>query len=164
MCMCVHVCVHVYLCSVAMHTFLAGQRGTDEQTVSEGGLALRHLCVCVRLCAYNRVRGNHKNVLYVLFWSTFGVCFVVLGGHNSCWWLSCVSKMCSLPPARHINHCLPHWVTLHHTNPSARNSNGHSTEIPQYFLTQTFAYLFGRINAAKANTIYYRHSLPWWGK
>lgn len=46
----VHVCVHVYLCSVAMHTFLAGQRGTDAQTASEGGTAWRlfvYMCVCV---------------------------------------------------------------------------------------------------------------------
>lgn len=131
-CMCVSmpllVCVHVYLCSVAMHTFLAGQRGTDEQTASEGGPAWRLLCVCVCLRVYERVRGNKKSLLYVLFWSTFRVCFVFLGGHNSCWWLSCVSKMCSLPPARHINHCLPYWVTFHHTNPSPRNSTGHSKE------------------------------------
>ncbi len=44
------MCVHVYLCFVAMHTFLAGQRGADEQTASERGPARRLLCVCVFVC------------------------------------------------------------------------------------------------------------------
>lgn len=35
------ICVQIYLCSQAMHTLLAGQRGTDEQTLSIGGPVLR---------------------------------------------------------------------------------------------------------------------------
>lgn len=50
-CMCAYVlecmCVTVFIYALwQMHAFLTGQRGTDEQTASEGGPAWR-LCVCV---------------------------------------------------------------------------------------------------------------------
>lgn len=140
---CVHVLIHVYLCFVAMHTFLAGQRGADEQTANEGGLAWR-LCtpVCAYFCLCVCVRVQKCEVITkVYFMSCFGppsVCFVYLGGHNSFGWLDCVSKMCSLPPARHINHCLPCWLTLHHTNPSPKTTLATLKKYPtKYFFTRT---------------------------
>lgn len=131
MCVCVCmpslVCARVYLCSVAMHTFLAGRRGTDEQTSSEGGPAWRLFRVCVRLCAHERVRGNNKSLLYVLFWSTFGVRFVVSGGHNSD---GLMAELLS-QDAQHTNHCLPHRVTLHQTNPvTAPTTEKESNQCP----------------------------------
>jgi len=132
LCTCVSMCIHaLWQC---IHVLLGKEEGMNKQR--DGRLAWR-LCVCVCVCV--TVKGNNQRLPYVLCWCTFRGCFVFLGGHNSRWWLSCVGKTCSLPPARHINHCLPRWVTLHHTNK-------HPTK---YFLTQIIANFSGRYNKNK---------------
>ena len=85
----VWMCVSMFIYAPwqCIHFLLGGEEQMNKQRAKEGrpgGFCVCVcVCVCVFVCIYQRVRGNNKSVLYVLFRSTFRVCFVVLGGRNS---------------------------------------------------------------------------------
>ena len=127
MCMCVCVCVSMFIYAPwqCIHFLLGGEEQMNKQRAKEdrpGGFCV---CVCVFVRVYQRVRGNNKSVLYVLFRSTSRVCFVVLGGRNSCWWLSRVSRdvyppSCAThkslpPPLSDFTPCEPITQKQHYT-------------------------------------------------
>lgn len=130
-CMWMCVCVYAFACVCACLFMLRGDayiscwaernRWTNIEWRRTGLEAFS----C--LCAHERVRGNNKSLLYVLFWSTFGVRFVVSGGHNSD---GLMAELLS-QDAQHTNHCLPHRVTLHQTNPgTAPTTEKESNQCP----------------------------------
>ena len=133
MCMCVCVCVSMFIYAPwqCIHFLLGGEEQMNKQWAKEdrpGGFCV---CVCVCLCAYTR---EWEVITKAYFMSCFGpppefaLWFWVDVTPVDGWVVS--AEMCSLPPARHINHCLPHWVTLHHANPSPRNSTTPCKETP----------------------------------
>lgn len=147
MCASMPVCMcwsmFIYASWQCIHFLLGKEEQMNKQPMKEGwpGGFVR-LCVHISVCLCVCVRERKCEVITkVYFMSCFGppsVCFVYLGGHNSFGWLDCVSKMCSLPPARHINYCLPCWLTLHHTNPSPKTTLATVKKYPtKYFFTRT---------------------------
>lgn len=140
LCACVDPCLFMLRGNAYISCWAKRSRWTNSQWRRVGLEAFVRLCVHISVCVCVRER-KCEVITKVYFMSCFGppsVCFVYLGGHNSFGWLDCVSKMCSLPPARHINHCLPCWLTLHHTNPSPKTTLASVKKYPtKYFFTWT---------------------------
>lgn len=111
---CVHVCPNLSVFSSNAYITCWAKRNRWANTEQRRTSLEAFFCFCGGVCVQCARMWGLTTEAHLMSWSTLRVCSVDLGGHKLCWWLSCFSKMCNLPPARQINQCLPHTRRTRH--------------------------------------------------